>query len=53
MLLNDFYKDKQTADRIWKEIKFCELMCKLKPKKWQLEDAPKQKVNSYSDSKPQ
>lgn len=30
-----FYGDKETADRIWKEIKFCELMRELRPPKYE------------------
>lgn len=41
-LLN-IYKDKKTADRIWKEIQFCKLMHKLRPQQWELETSSKKK----------
>ncbi len=33
-----FYNDKETADRIWKEIEFCRTMHSLRPMQWELED---------------
>lgn len=32
-----FYDDKETTDRIWEEIKFCELMRELRPPKYEEE----------------
>lgn len=32
-----FYQDKETTDRIWQEIKFCELMRELRPPKYEEE----------------
>ena len=44
-LLN-FYKDKETTDRIWKEIQFCKQMHELRPQQWELEFTPKVKIKS-------
>ena len=36
-MLLEFYKDKQTTDRIWEEIQFCKQMHQLRPAQWELE----------------
>ena len=36
-ILEKFYNDKKTTDRIWAEIEFCRLMHKIRPQQWELE----------------
>ena len=36
-VLLKFYGDKETTDRIWKEIQFCKQMHQLRPQQWELE----------------
>lgn len=42
-MLLEYYKNKETTDRIWKEIEFCRQMHKLRPQQWELKTSP-QKV---------
>lgn len=38
-----FYKNEETATRIWNEIEFCKLMHKIRPQSWKLEYKTKKK----------
>jgi len=39
-----FYKNIETADRIWDEIQFCKQMHQLRPQQWELEFEPQNKI---------
>ena len=43
-MLLEFYKDKETADRIWDEIEFCKTMCKLRELSKKKEYVPKKEI---------
>lgn len=43
-MLLEFYKDKETADRIWDEIEFCKTMCKLREISNKKEFVPKKEI---------
>lgn len=43
-MLLEFYKDKETADRIWDEIEFCKTMCKLREPSNRKEFIPKKEI---------